>query len=213
MNEIRKKIDKLRKLLKNDQKRKNIILAMYAAVFILVLIAILVGTTPSYELNERLEKFKTYDNYNYNYTVTMTKDLTPSTVSISGKRYKEKHQLISDQNVYNYETGKLLFSPIKEINLAKLEYSDLYELIYMSELKKSDNFKDEYELDVNRFVKYMNNIKTNSNKTILINVIYINDEVAQIELDLTNYVNLNKVLFKQYTVAVAYNNIGNVVDF
>lgn len=102
---------------------------------------------------------------------------------------------------------------MSDININKLEYKDLYELIKMSENTYRDSKREEYELDLNRFVKYMNEITIKSDKKINITVIYREDQINQIDLNLTNYVNLNENTYNRYSVSISYNRINQIIDF
>lgn len=220
MKKITQRIKKVRKMLENKKQRNIVIFSMYSLFVVLVMIAILLGASPSYKLSKALEDFKSLNNYSYSYNINSKIGNEIKNKTVAGKRFNDKRQLVYGKTVYNFESGKLVGFPVEEINLSKLEFDDIYELIYMSKKLKKDRValteglaRDDYELSLSRFVKYVNDLDIKSDKVIKISVIHKDKELVQIDFYLKEYVNLNENIYDRYTVTLSYNNIGNVVDF
>lgn len=209
MKDIVVRLNELKKILKDKRKKSLVILVMYAIFFALIFLAIQLGTTPNYKLTGVLEDFRALNNYNYSYTIAKDDDVEV----VYGKRFEEKRQLIYGDEVFNFESGKLLGFPIAEIDISKLEFNNIYLLISMGEQTFKDNMMEVYELPLSRFIKFMNNVNITSDEVVIIRVIYPGGNLSQIDLDLTNYVNYNQSKFESYSISINYNNIGNVIDF
>lgn len=209
MKDIVVRLNELKKILKDKRKKSLVILVMYAIFFALIFLAIQLGTTPNYKLTGVLEDFRALNNYNYSYTIAKDDDVEV----VYGKRFEEKRQLIYGNEVFNFESGKLIGFPIAEIDISKLEFNNIYLLISMGEQTFKDNMMEVYELPLSRFIKFMNNVNITSDEVVIIRVIYPGGNLSQIDLDLTNYVNYNQPKFESYSISINYNNIGNVIDF
>jgi hypothetical protein len=212
MDSVLKKYKELKKLLENKRYRAMIILGMYLVFMVFVVLAIKTKPEPVRILNDKLEAFKTENKYSYSYTI-ITEQEEQEILLINGKRYLDKEQIIFQNKVYNFTTGSLIGFPLSTIDINKLGYDYIYEYLFLSEKVKSDNISDTYELLLPRFVKKVNGIDIVSDEKISIMVVYVNDKINQIDLDLTNYVNYNQKTYEKYIVSITYNNVGNQVDF
>jgi hypothetical protein len=213
MKEFKKRLEELKELLKDKKKRAIILLGMYVAFIVLVLVAIQGGTTPSYKQSNLIEDFNGKNNYNYSFLIHSKQGEDESYETIYGKRFEDKRQLIYKDQIYNFESGKLIGFPIAEFDIGRLEFNNIYSLIAMSNKTSKDEMREVYELSLPRFIKFMNDINIDSDEIILIEVMYPRGELSQINIDLTNYVNFNQDKFDNYMVSINYNNIGNVIDF
>jgi hypothetical protein len=212
MDNVMKKYKELRKLLENKRYRAMIILAMYLVFMALVIVAIKTKQEPVLVLNDAIESFKLENKYNYSYTI-ISKQEEQEILLINGKRYLDKEQIIFNEKVYNFKTGSLIGFPLSTIDVNKLNYDSIYEYLYSSTLISKDSISERYELPLSSLIKKVNNITVSSDKNIPIMVVYMNDKITQIDLDLTNYVNFNEETYDSYIVSIIYNNVGNVVDF
>lgn len=197
----------IKELLKNKRYRALIILGLYLVFMSFVVMSIRTAPTNETKVDNRLEEFKLKTNYNYTYTIKTTKDEIVETKTILGTRYNNKNQLIYEDKTYLFDNVLIGF-PINEIDLSKLTYDYIY-----SYIKESTNINDIYTLKLSNFMKIVNGVNITSENNILINILFTNNIVNQIEIDLTKYVNFNQELYDQYIVTINYSNIGNVVDF
>jgi hypothetical protein len=213
MEEFKTRLNELKNLLKDKRKRALVVLGMYLIFITLILIAIQGGATPSYKQSQLIEDFNGLNNYNYSYLIHSKQGEDESYKTIYGKRFEEKRQLIYNEQIYNFESGKLIGFPIAEFDIGKLEFNNIYDLISMSTKTSEDTMREVYELSLPRFIKFMNDVSIVSDEVILIEIMHPRGELSQVNIDLTNYVNFNQEKFDNYMVSINYNNIGNVIDF
>ena len=198
----------IKELLKNKRYRSLVILGMYLIFITVVVLSIKNVPTKEITTDIRLENFKLKTNYNYTYSIITSIDSIEESKIIMGARFEDKNQLIFEDKTYLYNDVLIGF-PINQIDITKLQYDYIYDYIKLG--NKSSN--DTYSVSLNDFMKIVNGVTITSDKLITIKVIYDNDIVTNIELDLTEYVNYNQNLYDKYMVVINYTNIGNVVDF
>ena len=210
----RKRKKKIKEIEKIWKKNRSLFLMTAYALFIgIIIILIKMGPGTPKVVFSKLDLLKKMDNYNYTYTIDYMKNGVRKTEQISGKRYKEKELLKYNENEYYFENNNLIGFPISMIDVTKLRSDYLHKYILASELVNNDQSIDWYNLELSDFLKIVNGIDAPTSEDINLVVISSDDEITQVDLNLTNYVNYNTDNYENYSISINYSNINKVNDF
>lgn len=205
-------LKKLKELKKNSKKKSTILLIIYMIFFIFVFVYI---RSHSYANNSNLIDKKeninqdVISNYEYSYEFLVNNDI----ININGIYIDNKEMFELDNIKYYIQDNKVyLNNEIDEITLdyplIYLNYNSFKDFIkkYAYESKteyKDKNIKYEYKINNDEIAKYFNDEVYNQGISNII--VYENNYIYKIEIDLSSYYNVNN-----YKIIINYNNINNI---
>lgn len=201
-----------------DPKKKSLsLLIIYLIFFIFVFIYI----NSHNQVNEELENNNQKDNveingeivnsYEYSYDITINNQV----INIDGIYYEDKQTFNFDNTDYYIKDNKIYLDNDNsqenlDYPLNKLNYNDISNFLSNYEYESKTEYKDnkikyEYIIDNQEIAKYFNQEITNNGNTSVI--IYENNYIYQVDIDLSNYYNVDK-----YTITINYNNINSITN-
>ena len=203
----------LKEAWKDSRKRAIIKLSLYIIFFMIVIFMIKISDN-NYVVDNTPTK-KDYSNYNFNLNFNGN-DIINGTYDNEIIKYNYLNQTyyINDNMTYQMINDELVITNNYNIHISRLLinkldiYIDESEEIYKTEFNDG-RIKKGYEIEIEDFAYLYDNKEIIDKNKLSINVTFLNDEIIEIEYDLTPYVRNYYNFQTNYIVKLSFNNFHN----
>lgn len=180
----------------------------FAVIFLIMFIMSLFAEKEEIVIKKStLENYTSMDNYEYTYEINYIIGKENLNKKIIGTKYNNKNEFkilnekyyISDNNIYN--SNNEIVSGLNEYDLLKLEPNNivikLNEIVDKKVTKYNDGkVKTEYNNDLYNIITYEEN-----------------NNIYEIDLDLTNKIKETNNKITYYSIKIIYTNINNINSY
>lgn len=203
----------LKEAWKDSRKRSIIKLSLYIIFFMIVILMIRSNNT-NYVVNDNVVN-NDYSNYNFNLNFNGN-DIINGTYDDTIIKYNYLNQVyyINNSMTYQIVNNELINTSNYSIHIDKLlinyldNYIDESVEIYKTEFNDG-RIKKGYEIVTEDFAYLYDNKEISDTTKINISVTYLNDEIIEIDYDLTLYLKTYYNIQDNYTIKLSFNNFNN----
>lgn len=214
---MKQTLDKIKELLSNKRTRAATILGLYLIFFIFLGTMFRKNNANQNQYNN-LINLNNYQSYNYSYEIKIDN----TTTLISGTKYKNEELFVLNNKKYYIKDNKMFeytdnlnekFDYNFSFDVSKFTNDELYQYISNANLVNEDTtngiIKKDYELSLTKFCNLYDESLVTSLGYITFMTYEKDKKIYKIEIDLTNYVNLDDNL-DNYNVIIEISNINKI---
>lgn len=198
---------------KDSRKRSIIKLGLYIIFFMIVILMIKTSDN-NYVVDNNTTK-NDYSNYNFNLNFN-SNDIINGTYDNNIIKYNYLNQIyyINDNMTYQMINNELLVTDNYSIHISRLLINELDNYLSESEEIYKTEFSDGrikkgYEIEIEDFAYLYDNKEILDKNKLNISVTYLNDEINEIEYDLTQYFKNYYNIQDNYIIKLSFNNFNN----
>lgn len=198
---------------KDSRKRAIIKLGLYIIFFMIVILMIKTSDN-NYVVDNNTTK-NDYSNYNFNLNFN-SNDIINGTYDNNIIKYNYLNQIyyINDNMTYQMINNELLVTDNYSIHISRLLINELDNYLSESEEIYKTEFSDGrikkgYEIEIEDFAYLYDNKEILDKNKLNISVTYLNDEINEIEYDLTQYFKNYYNIQDNYIIKLSFNNFNN----